>query len=313
MVWNDWIVKYFKIVLVVWIVIIVFMVLFVGKLSEFIDYSMEQMVFYEIELIKVQDLMVQEFMGVQNDNFMYFFIMNINVNDENVRKVYYFFKDWVEGKYVFNVIFYYDVLDMFWEMDYEFMFNVIRMIVNIMGFFYMSVKGVYDGYGMVFNQVFFFKNIIDMVKISFVGIVWGYVVFKNNFMFFYIQFNVIVGLFQMVDGIYVQFCVQNLNMIVQERVQVFQNELMVKVFESQQVIVFVVVQVVVFVDFYCMGMFFFDEGLFENMMVEFVYGMIMNVGVFFLFEILKEVFFQFYESGGSEIVIDIMVGNMFRV
>lgn len=48
---------------------------------------------------------------------------------------------------------------------------------------------------------------------------------------------------------------------------------------------------VVFVDFYCMGMFFFDEGLFENMMVEFVYGMIMNVGVFFLFEILKEVFF----------------------
>lgn len=313
MVWNDWIVKYFKIVLVVWIVIIVFMVLFVGKLSEFIDYSMEQMVFYEIELIKVQDLMVQEFMGVQNDNFMYFFIMNINVNDENVRKVYYFFKDWVEGKYVFNVIFYYDVLDMFWEMDYEFMFNVIRMIVNIMGFFYMSVKGVYDGYGMVFNQVFFFKNIIDMVKISFVGIVWGYVVFKNSFMFFYIQFNVIVGLFQMVDGIYVQFCVQNLNMIVQERVQVFQNELMVKVFESQQVIVFVVVQVVVFVDFYCMGMFFFDEGLFENMMVEFVYGMIMNVGVFFLFEILKEVFFQFYESGGSEIVIDIMVGNMFRV
>lgn len=108
MAWNDWIAKHPKIVLAAWIVIIVLMAPLAGKLSELTDYSTEQMVSHEIESIKVQDLMAQEFTGAQNDNLTYLLITNINVNDENARKAYYSFKDRVEGKYASNVTSYYD-------------------------------------------------------------------------------------------------------------------------------------------------------------------------------------------------------------
>ncbi|WP_367884075.1 hypothetical protein [Thermococcus sp. JCM 11816] len=315
MAWNDWIAKHPKIVLAAWIVIIVLMAPLAGKLSELTDYSTEQMVSHEIESIKVQDLMAQEFTGAQNDNLTYLLITNINVNDENARKAYYSFKDRVEGKYASNVTSYYDALDMLWEMDYELTLNVTRMTANITGgLLYTSVKGAHDGYGMALNQVLLLKNTTDMVKTSLVGTAQGYVALKNNLTSLYTQLNATAGLLQMADGIYVQLCAQNPNMTAQERAQALQNELMVKVPESQQAIVPAVVQAVVSADPpYCTGTLLSNKGLLENTTVELVYGMITSAGTPPLpFEIPKEVLFQLYESGGNETVIDTMAQNMLK-
>lgn len=312
MAWNDWIAKHPKIVLAVWVVLIVTMAPLAGRISELTDYSTEQMVSHEIESIKVQDLMTQEFTGAQNENLTYLLITNISINDESARKAYHSFKDRVEGKYASNVSSYYDALDMLWNLDYELTLNVTKMTANMTGLIYTSVKGAHDGYGMALNQVLLLKNTTDMVKTSLLGAAQGYLSIKNNLTSLYAQLNATAGLLQMGDGIYVQLCIQNPNMTAQERAQALQNELMARLPESQQAIVPAVVQTVMAADPYCTGTLLSEGELLKNTTVELVYSMITSAGTPLPFEIPKEVLFQLYESGGNETVIDTMAGNMLK-
>ncbi len=313
MAWNDWIAKHPKIVLAAWIVLILIMAPLAGKLSELTDYSTEQMVSHEIESIKVQDIMSEEFSKAQNPNMTYLLITNITVNNENARKAYYSFKNRVEGKYASNVTSYYDALDMLWDMDYELTLNITRMTANMTGVLYRSVKGAQDGYGTLLNQLLLLKNTTDTMKTSLVATAQGgYLALKSNLTSIYTQLNMTSGLLQMADGIYVQLCTQNPNMTTPERTQALQNELIAKLPESQWAIVPEVVQAVTSADPYCTGTLLSDKGLLENTTVELVYGMITSAGTSFPFEIPKEVLFQLYESGGDETAIDTMAQNMLK-
>ena len=180
MAWNDWIAKHPKTVLAVWVVLIVVLAPLAGKIGELTDYSTEQMVSHNIESIKVQDIVSEEFTGAQNENMTYLIITNISVNDENARKAYYAFKDRVEGKYATNVTSYYDALDMLWDMDYELTLNITRMTANITGILYDAVINSEKGFGQVLNLTYYLKNTTEMTKNSLVGAAQGYLALKNN-------------------------------------------------------------------------------------------------------------------------------------
>ncbi|AEK73369.1 hypothetical protein GQS_07355 [Thermococcus sp. 4557] len=308
MAWNDWIARHPKAVLAIWVVLIVVLAPLAGKIGELTDYSTEQMVSHNIESIKVQDIMSEEFTGAQNENMTYLIVTNISVNDENARKAYYAFKDRVEGRYATNVTSYYDALDMLWDMDYNLTLNITRMTANVTGILYETVKGVNDGYGMVLSQTLLLKNTTEMVRGSLVETAGAYLALKANMTALYTQLNSTATLLRAADGAYLQICAQNPNMTTQEKVLALQNALESQVPENQKAIVPVIAQTVVSADPYCKGTLLSNDELLRNTTVELVYGMVANTGL----ELPKEVLFQLYDSKGNEAVIDALTKSILK-
>ncbi|WP_209475612.1 MMPL family transporter [Thermococcus stetteri] len=180
MAWNEWIAKHPKAVLAVWLVLIIIMAPLAGKLSEVTNYSEEQMVSHNIESIKVQDIINEEFAKAQNENMTYLLITNISVNDEKARKAYLAFKERVEGKYASNVSSYYDAVDKLWDMDYNLTINITRMTANITGILYSTVIQTQEGFGQVLNMTYSLANTTEMTKKSLTGAAQGYLALKNN-------------------------------------------------------------------------------------------------------------------------------------
>lgn len=158
MVWNDWIVKYVKVFVVFWILVVIFMVLFVVKLSDFINYSIDQFLLKDVELVKIMDILEKEFLSfIMSENQIYMIIYGIDVNDLKMRDVYERFK--VEVKfYGDNFILYYDVFDIFQNEFYNIILNIIKIVVNLSGIFYDFVVNGSDIYRMFFFGI---ENLIN--------------------------------------------------------------------------------------------------------------------------------------------------------
>ncbi|ASJ01505.1 MMPL family transporter [Thermococcus gorgonarius] len=180
MAWNEWIAKHAKLVLLAWIVVIILMSPLAAKLSEVTNYSEEQMVSHNIESIKVQDIISEEFSEARNENLTYLLITNISVNDERAREAYYSFKERVEGKYADNVTSYYDALDELWNMTYDLTLNITRMTANVTGLLYTTAVQTNEGFGQLLAAVYQLDNTTEMVKNGLIGAAQGYLALKQN-------------------------------------------------------------------------------------------------------------------------------------
>ncbi|WP_010479620.1 MMPL family transporter [Thermococcus zilligii] len=180
MAWNEWIAKHAKLVLLAWIVVIVLTSPLAAKLSEVTNYGEEQMVSHNIESIKVQDIISEEFSRARNVNMTYLLITNVNVNDEKAREAYYSFKERVEGKYADNVTSYYDALTALWGMTYDLTLNITRMTANVTGLLYQTAVQANGGFGQLLTAVYQLGSTTEMVKNGLVGAAGGYLALKQN-------------------------------------------------------------------------------------------------------------------------------------
>ncbi len=203
MAWNEWIAKHAKLVLLAWVVLIVLMSPFAAKLSEVTNYSEEQMVSHQIESIKVQDIMSEEFTRAQNENLTYLLITNISVNDERTRQAYYAFKERVEGKYADNVTSYYDALDELWNMTYNLTLNITRMTANLTGVLYSTAVQSNEGFGRLLNMTYELNNTTEMVKNGLIGAAKGYLTLKQNVTDLYNQTVLLRNALNQTDLVYV--------------------------------------------------------------------------------------------------------------
>jgi predicted nucleic acid-binding Zn-ribbon protein len=153
MAWNDWIVKHAKAITVAWVLIILLAAPLAYKLNDVTNYSMDQFLPKDVESVKVQDTLNEQFPSFStSQNQTYMIIHGVDVNDLRTWEAYERFK--AEAKpYGDNFTSYYDALDLLTNKSYEIALNLTRLTANLTGGLYNSTVEMNETYSLLLQNM----------------------------------------------------------------------------------------------------------------------------------------------------------------
>ncbi|ASA78662.1 multidrug RND transporter [Thermococcus sp. 5-4] len=161
MAWNEWIVKHAKAIVALWIIVVIAAMPLAAKLNDITNYSTDQFLPKDVESVKVQETLAEEFPKfATSDNQTYMIVSGVDVNDPATRNAYERFK--AEARpYGSNFTSYYDAVDLLHNKSYEIALNLTKTTANLTGIFYSSAINASNAYGALLIQI---ENLSDQVE-----------------------------------------------------------------------------------------------------------------------------------------------------
>ncbi|AEK72274.1 Membrane protein, putative drug exporter (RND superfamily) [Thermococcus sp. 4557] len=161
MAWNEWIVKHAKAIVALWIIVVIAAMPLAAELNDLTNYSTDQFLPKDVESVKVQETLTEEFPEfATSDNQTYMIVNGVDVNDPATRDAYERFKA-EAGPYGSNFTSYYDAVDMLHNKSYEIALNLTKTTANLTGIFYGSALNASSTYGTLLIQI---ENLSDQVE-----------------------------------------------------------------------------------------------------------------------------------------------------
>ena len=187
MAWNDWIVKHSKLIVAAWLVVIILATPLAMKLSDVTNYSMNQFLPKDVESVKVQETLTEEFPEfATSDNQTYMIISGVNVNDPATWDAYERFKA-EAGPYGSNFTSYYDAVDMLHNKSYEIALNLTKTTANLTGIFYGSALNASSTYGTLLIQIENLSNQVETLNGTVPQLAGAYLTLDANLSVLYNQ------------------------------------------------------------------------------------------------------------------------------
>ncbi|WP_324609470.1 MMPL family transporter [Thermococcus piezophilus] len=295
MAWNEWIVKHAKLVVALWIVIIILAAPLAVKLKDVTNYSTDQFLPKDVESVRVQDILSQDFPSFsQSDNQTYMVITNINVNDPKAKEAYERFK--AEAKpYGDNFTSYYDAIELLQNQSYDMALNLTRQTANLTGILYISALNASDTFGEALSQMELLSQSINMTKESLPELAGAYLEMRQNLTLLYNQMMGLKALINSTDMAYAELSRNLINASQQELEKVLIEEISESVLEEEKALVPVIVKTVMAYDTNATGVLAKDPVLLKEVTIGLMESVLEEQGL----SLDEKTLDAIYESGGN--------------